>query len=131
MQYLAAYAVTALVFLALDMIWLGYVARDLYRAEMGSLLADPINMPAATAFYLVYVAGLVFFAVLPGLEASSIMRAAALGAVLGFLAYATYDLTGLAVIRGFSAKLALIDMAWGAVVSALAASAGTFVALKF
>ena len=131
MQFIVAYLATGAAFLALDMVWLGFIATGFYRDEMGPLLADPINVPAALAFYLLYVFGLVVFAVLPGVSEHSVLRAAGLGALLGLIAYGTYDLTGLAVIRGFSSKLALVDMAWGLTASALAASAGAFAASRF
>jgi uncharacterized membrane protein len=109
-------------FLAIDLIWLGFVARDFYRVQMGSLLADQPRWGVAFAFYALYCAGIVLFAVLPGLAAGSLLRSALLGAALGLLAYATYDLTSLAVVRGYPALLAVVDIAWGTVLTAAVAT---------
>ncbi len=131
MQVIVAYLVSGAAFLALDMLWLGVVARGLYSSEMGALLANPIKLWAAIAFYAVYLVGLVVFAVLPGVNGQSVVTAAGYGALLGLVAYATYDLTALAVIRDFPVKLALVDIAWGVVVSSIAAAVAAAVALRF
>ena len=115
------YAVTAAAFGILDGLWLGIVARPLYDAQLGDLLAVQPNVLAAAAFYLIYVAGITFFATRPALAAESSRRALVSGGVLGFVAYATWDLTSLAVIEGFPASIVVIDMAWGALATALAA----------
>ena len=129
-RYLTAYGATLIVFLAMDFIWISYTTPWLHRPEMGSLLADKPNLVAAALFYLVYMVGMVVFAVMPALDKRQWPRAAILGALFGFIAYATFDLTGLASLRGFTVRLAVIDMAWGAVVSAVAASVGYAVTLR-
>jgi uncharacterized membrane protein len=126
-----AYLITILSFVAIDMVWLLFVARGTYVAEMGELLRKQPNMTAALAFYIVYAAGLVFFAVMPGLKSNSVGEAMMLGAALGFVAYATYDLTGLSVLQGFGLKIALIDLVWGSVVSSLACGVASWAVLKF
>lgn len=128
MKYAAAYLAVAGTFLVLDLVWLGYVANGLYRSEMGSLMVEKINLTAAICFYFVYTLGIVVLAVDPALDQESAARALMLGAVLGFVGYATYDLTGLAVINGFPLRLALMDLAWGTTITAVAASAGYFAA---
>lgn len=128
MKFLVAYIATAAVFLVLDLIWIGYVGNEFYRTQLGPLMADKFNLWAAAAFYLLYVAGLVFFAVAPALESGGALRALGLGMALGFIAYATYDLTNLATLKGFPAKLALVDLAWGTIVSGVAAGAAAFIA---
>lgn len=130
-KWLLAYLAAAGTFIVLDLVWLGYIAQSFYKEQMGQLLADEVNIPAAGAFYAIYLSGVLFFAVRPGIEAESIAHAAFLGALLGFLAYATYDLTSLAVIRGFPARLALVDMVWGAVLTASVACVACWVALRF
>lgn len=130
-KYIVAYLAAVGTLVVLDIIWLGYIASGIYKSEMGALLADPINVPAAVAFYALYLVGLVIFAVSPGLEAGSVAKAALMGGLFGFFCYATYDLTGLAVIRDFPFKLALIDMAWGTVLSATTAAVATAAALRF
>lgn len=130
MTWLIAYLAAAVTFVVLDLIWLGYVAHGFYKSEMGSLLADNVNIPAAAAFYAIYLAGVLFFAVKPGIEAGNVGYAAVLGALLGFLCYATYDLTSLAVIRDYSVRIAIVDMIWGAVLTACVAAAACAVALR-
>jgi uncharacterized membrane protein len=89
---------------------------------MGGLLRKEPNLTAAAAFYMIYAAGLVLFAVVPGLKAGSITQGAALGAALGLIAYGTYNLTNLAVLNGYSLRIALIDIAWGTVLSGVTAA---------
>jgi uncharacterized membrane protein len=131
MKLISAYVASAVVFLVMDMVWLGYIAFGLYREQMGSLLAQPFNAAAAGAFYLLFLVGVMIFAVSPALNEGGVPRALMLGALFGFFTYMTYDLTSLAVIKDFPAKLAMIDIAWGTVVTALAAAAGTAVGSRF
>jgi uncharacterized membrane protein len=122
-----AYAVAWLVVAALDALWLGFIARDLYAREMGALMAASVRKLPAALFYLGYPAGLVTLALpLPPADAAAVLHAALRGALVGLVAYGTYDLTNLAVVRGFSARLALLDMAWGTGVGALAAGAAAW-----
>lgn len=117
---LAGVYLTALVFFAVvDLPWIGFIAGDLYASQLGELLAPKANGVAAAAFYLIYVGGLVYFAIAPALLVRSAGVAAVRGALLGLVSYATWDLTGLSVIRGFPAALALIDIAWGTFLSAV------------
>lgn len=126
--YLAAYAGAAALFLVGDALWLGFVARDFYRAQLGELMAPQPNLVAAVAFYVLYVAGLVYFAIAPALGSGGWTTALVSGLLLGLVAYGTWDLTNLAVIRGFPAQIAMVDMGWGAVLTGLAATAGFFAA---
>lgn len=125
MKYAAAYGGTAVVLLALDSIWLTLAARPVYRAQVGSLLLDQPNFAVAALFYLFYAVGLVVFCVMPS-AGKPWLSAAALGALLGLIAYGTYDITNLATLKGWTTTVSLIDMAWGTVVSAVAATAGHF-----
>lgn len=115
----------------LDFLWLGFVAKKVYYAEMGKLLLEKPNMVAALIFYVIYVVGVVVFVVTPALEKGSLTYAALYGAFFGFVAYATYDLTNLAVLKDYSTKIAVIDMIWGAVLTAVVAVATTFVVKQF
>jgi uncharacterized membrane protein len=124
MTYVVAYIATAIVFLGLDAIWLSRVALGMYRSELGSLLLDKPNLPIAGAFYLLYVVGIVVLAITPAVAESSWVRALVMGAVLGLVAYGTYDITNLSTLRGWSVKLALIDIAWGTVLTAVSATIG-------
>jgi uncharacterized membrane protein len=118
---LVAYGGTAAVMLALDALWLGLVATPLYQQGIGHLMAESPRLGVAALFYVVYAAGLVVFAVLPAKD----RRDAALkGALFGFFAYATYDLTNLATLKQWPVWIALLDIAWGALVSAASATAG-------
>ena len=125
-RYLHAYVATAVAFCALDFIWLTLAAPTFYQAQIGQLLLAKPNLLPALAFYVLYVAGLVLFCVLPGVDAGSWSKAAILGAALGVVAYATYDLSNLATLRGWTVALTLADMAWGGVASALACTVGYF-----
>ncbi|WP_158935353.1 DUF2177 family protein [Burkholderia sp. S171] len=121
-MFVVAFAVTAVVFLILDAIWLGVISRNLYQREIGELLLPKPNFVAAAAFYVIYIVGLVYFCVVPGVIGQSAVRGLVNGAVFGIVAYATYDLTNLATLKGWSTTLVFIDVAWGAVASAIASA---------
>ena len=133
MNLLLAYGASAVALLALDMVWLGVIAKALYRDGIGHLMAEVPNWFAAGAFYLLYPVALMLFAVLPtGLPVAILMgdsRGSALvgGALFGFFAYATYDLSNLATLKNWPWHLALVDIAWGTLASAAAAAAGRWV----
>ena len=112
------YFIAAVVFLALDLVWLGVVAQGLYEHFLGDLLADSPNAAAAFVFYAIFVAGLVYFVIAPAIEEQSARTAAVRGAAFGFVTYATWDLTSLAVIEGFPVGIVPIDLAWGTFLAA-------------
>ena len=120
----AASIASLLTFVALDAAWLSLVAVDLFQKQLGPILRPAPMAGAIVAFYPIYVAGLVILAVRPALASNSWSTAAMLGAVLGLTAYATFDLTNLAVIERWTIGLAIIDIAWGVTVSSVAALAG-------
>jgi len=124
---LKAYLVAGLIFAILDGVWLGLVARGFYASQMGDLMRAKFSIVPAVAFYVIYVAGLVVFAVLPGVEAGSVGRAALLGGLLGLVAYAAYDLSNLATLKNWPAPLAMLDLAWGPALSAASAAAAVWV----
>jgi uncharacterized membrane protein len=130
MKYLIPYVVTLGIFLVIDAVWLGYVARGLYAREMGELLRKPPNFVAAGVFYLLYAGGVMLFAVLPGLRENSVMIALMMGAALGLVAYGTYDLTNLAVMQGYPVRIAIIDLVWGTVLTGATAALATAVLLR-
>ena len=115
------YAMTLCVFLLVDMIWLGVVAKEFYRKHLGDLLSPRINWTAALCFYFLFVAGVIVFAVNPALEKGSWARAAALGAFFGMITYATYDLTNLATIWNWPVVITVVDILWGMVLSTVVA----------
>ncbi len=112
------YFIAAVVFLALDLVWLGVVAQGLYEHFLGDLLADSPNAAAAFVFYAIFVAGLVYFVIAPAIEEQSARTAVVRGAAFGFVTYATWDLTSLAVIEGFPVGIVPIDLAWGTFLAA-------------
>lgn len=107
----------------LDYLWLGFIAKNLYYGEMGEILLEKPNMVAALLFYAIYVVGVVVLIVNPALAKDSLSHALGYGALFGFVAYATYDLTNLATLKGFSAKVVVVDMLWGAFITAAMAGA--------
>jgi uncharacterized membrane protein len=130
--YIIAYVSTAVVFLAVDFVWLSSMANVLYRPALGDMLASEFRLAPAILFYVIYVAALVFFAVLPSLAAGRGMGTALLyGAAFGFAAYATYDLTNQATLKNWSTLLTAADLAWGSVLSAVAAAGGHWITARF
>lgn len=127
MTYVVAYIATAVVFLGLDAIWLSKVALGMYRQELGSLLLDKPNLPIAGAFYLLYVAGIVILAIVPALADGGWLKALLMGAVLGLVAYGTYDITNLSTLKGYTVRIALTDLAWGTALTAVSATIGYLV----
>ena len=123
LSYLGVYVAVFLTMFIVDMIWLGVVAKSTYASAMGSLLSPSPNLWAAGAFYLMFPVGLLIFAVLPQAD-SPVWKAALMGALFGFFAYSTYDLTNLAVIKDWPVNLTFIDMAWGTMISGIAAAVG-------
>jgi len=122
--FVKLYFATLVVFLAIDMVWLGVLAKGFYQRHLGDLLRPDVRWGAALLFYLIFVGGVLLFAVLPALERVSFRHAVLLGGLFGMIAYATYDLTNLATLRGFPPIVAVVDMAWGFVLTAIVAGAG-------
>ncbi|MFZ5565075.1 MAG: DUF2177 family protein [Thermodesulfobacteriota bacterium] len=111
-------------FLVIDLVWLGVVARSMYQKHLGYLMAPQVNWGAAIVFYLIFVFGLFFFAVLPGIESRALAKTLVSGCLFGLICYATYDLTNLATVRQWPLTITLIDMAWGAVLSTCVTATG-------
>lgn len=127
-KYLAAYLGAGLTFAAIDFVWLTTMTDRLYRPVLGPIMADKPDMKAAVLFYLISIAGTVFLAIAPALKDGNWTRAALNGAVLGFVAYATYDLTNQATLAVWQTKLTVIDLMWGTVLTAASATGGYFAA---
>ncbi|MCT7667906.1 DUF2177 family protein [Shinella kummerowiae] len=125
-----AYLATGIAFLTVDAIWLSTMADMLYRPLLGDKLAPQFDLAPAVVFYLIYIAGIVFFAVMPALDGEGLGKAALNGAILGLVAYATYDLTNQATLRDWPLSITLADIPWGAFVTAIGASAGFLVASR-
>lgn len=124
MQLVVAYFATGIVFLAIDAVWLSTMASRFYKPQLGDLMTNQPNWPAAVLFYLLYVAGVVLFVVQPALASGRWTSALAMGALFGLVAYGTYDLTNQATLRDWPALLTVVDLAWGTVLTAVAATAG-------
>jgi len=117
-SFIKLYAVALPTFLVIDLVWLGVLARRLYLRQLGHMLRANVNWGAAIAFYVLFVAGVVVLVVWPAIERQSLTHALLLGALLGLVTYAAYDLTNLATLRGFPVAVALIDLAWGTLLCA-------------
>ncbi len=123
-KYIQLYLVVLASFFVIDMIWLGLVAKKFYRDQLGFLMREKVNWPAAIIFYLLFIAGLVFFVVYPAIGQGSWFYALWTGAFFGLICYATYDLTNLATLKNWPLKVTLVDLAWGSVLSAVLAVIG-------
>ena len=126
--YLTAYIGSAVAMLALDAVWLTTMVPRLYKPALGDMLADPPNFVIAGVFYLLYVIGVVVLAVLPALNQQNWLMALGAGALLGLVAYGTYDFTNLSTLKNWPLTLSLIDVCWGVVLTGVAATGGYFVA---
>jgi uncharacterized membrane protein len=128
-RYMSLYLACAVVFFVIDFIWLSLAGPTLYKREIGDLLLEQPNLLVAAGFYLFYVVGLVILVAAPA--NGDVVKALLMGAVLGFVAYGTYDLTNLSTMRGFTPTIAAIDMAWGTFLTAISAAAGVFLVNRF
>ncbi len=126
-KILISYLLTAIVFFAIDMVWLGLVAKNIYRKYLGVLLSDKVNWSAAIIFYLIFIVGIFIFVIIPSIEKQSAANALFLGAFFGFITYATYDLTNYATLKGFPLNIVFIDLAWGSVLTAIVSLAGFYI----
>ncbi|MBN1567673.1 MAG: DUF2177 family protein [Acidobacteria bacterium] len=131
MKSVRIYFITIPIFFIIDLIWLGVVARGFYQKHLGYLMRTPINWTAAIVFYLLFIIGIVFFAVRPALEAQSPMRALIYGALFGFFTYATYDLTNLATVKDWPVIVTIVDLAWGTVLCGAVAWGSYLISNKF
>lgn len=121
-NYIMNYLITFSVFIVIDLLWLGLVARDFYRSQIGFIMADKTNVPAAFLFYSIYIAGILFFVIQPALAKGSWIHALSLGLFFGFITYSTYDLTNLATLKNWPLKVTIVDLLWGTALGGLVAS---------
>jgi len=126
-KIIISYLLTAAVFFAIDIVWLGFIAKNLYRKYLGTFLSDQVNWAAAIVFYLIYIIGISIFAIYPSVNKDSVVNAILLGALFGAIAYATYDLTNLATLKSWPIRIVFIDIAWGAVLTAIVSLAGFYI----
>ncbi|MDN6196204.1 MAG: DUF2177 family protein [Atopostipes suicloacalis] len=127
MTYLKTYLVTFVVFFIIDLLWLGLLAKDLYRRELGEFMAPKTNWPAAIIFYAIFIAGLIYYAINPALASGSWFEALKLGAIFGFITYLTYDMTNLATLENWPLKITVIDILWGTSLNSLTSLISFFV----
>ena len=116
-MFLKLFGIALPVFFAIDMLWLGLIAKDFYAKQIGGLMKPNINWTAAIIFYLIFIAGLVVFVIMPAVVKNSWTHAVLMGALFGFVCYATYDLTNLAVAKDWPIFVTIIDLIWGAVLA--------------
>ena len=131
MIYVIAYIATAVVFFGLDFIWLSRVAVGFYKSKIGPLMLEKPNFAAAGIFYLFYIAGIVYFSVAPALSGGDWTTAMISGAILGFIAYGTYDMTNLSTLKNWSLSMSIVDVIWGTVLTSVAATAGYAITRQF
>ncbi len=129
-MYIKLYLITLPVFFAIDMLWLGIVAKNFYKQQIGFMMTPNINWVAAIVFYLIFIAGIVLFVISPALEKTSLMHALVFGALFGLVTYATYDLTNLATLKDWPILVTLVDLAWGAFLSASVSSVSYLIASR-
>ncbi len=130
MKWIIAYISAAVAFGILDSIWLRWAGPNLYRPVIGEIMAENFRVGAAAAFYFIYLAGMVWFAIKPGLASGNVATAVLNGALLGALCYATFDLTSQAVFKVWATHVTVIDIIWGAFATATASAVATWVTLK-
>lgn len=129
-MFIRLYAIALPVFFAIDMVWLGLIAKNFYREQIGVLMKPDINWLAAIIFYLIFIAGLVTFVIAPAMQKNSWVHALAYGALFGLVCYATYDLTNLAVAKNWPLLVTIVDLVWGAVLAASVSVVTYFIASK-
>lgn len=129
-MFVKLYLIALPVFFAIDIIWLGFVAKNFYRNQIGFLMTPNIHWPAAIVFYLLFIIGLVFFVITPAIEKGSWTYALFFGALFGLITYATYDLTNLATLKDWPLLVTIVDLAWGAVLAASVSVVTYFIASK-
>jgi uncharacterized membrane protein len=131
LKWIIAYGLAAVSFLALDAVWLRWASVNLYKPVIGEIMAKDFNLGAAGAFYLIYIAGITWFAIRPGLEAGNVQAALLNGILLGALCYATFDLTSQAVMKVWATHISVLDILWGAFVTGAASAIATWAVLRF
>jgi len=129
-MFLKLYFIALPVFFAIDMIWLGFLAKNFYREQIGALMKPDVNWAAAIIFYLIFIAGLIAFVIIPAMEKYSWTHALFFGALFGLVCYATYDLTNLAVAKDWPLLVTIVDLAWGAVLASSVSTVTYLIASK-
>jgi uncharacterized membrane protein len=131
MKYILLFLITTLIFFAVDMLWLGVIAKNFYRDKLSFIFTGEVNWAPAIIFYLIYIAGILYFSILPGLDGGNWKMVLLNGAILGFLCYATYDLTNMATIKQWPLIVVFVDIAWGTVLTGTVAVLSYLAAIKW
>ena len=126
-KLIVSYFLTTIVFFAIDMTWLGFIAKDFYRKYLGGFLSNTVNWPAAFIFYFIFIIGIFIFCIMPAIEKQSVSKAIVMGALFGFFTYATYDLTNLATLRNWPLTIVLVDIIWGMFLTAMVSITGFYI----
>lgn len=129
-MFIKLYAIALPVFVVIDMLWIGLVAKNFYHNQIGFLMKIEINWIAALVFYLLFIVGLVLFVIAPAIEKKSWMHALLLGTLFGLITYATYDLSNLATLKDWPLLLTIVDLVWGATLAASVSTVTYFIARK-
>lgn len=129
-MFIKLYTIALPVFFAIDIVWLGIVAKNFYAKQIGALLKPDVNWTAAIIFYLIFISGLVVFVITPAMEKGSWINALLFGAFFGLVCYATYDLTNLALAKDWSLLVTIIDLIWGTILAASVSIITYFIAHK-
>ena len=129
-MFLKLYGIALCIFFTIDMFWLGFIAKNFYSKQIGFLMKEDINWMAAIIFYLIFIVGLVLFVIEPSIEKRSWKNALLMGALFGFISYATYDLTNLATLKNWPLLVTIVDLVWGAFIAAAVSTLTFFVANK-
>ena len=129
--YLKLYCLTVPIFFSVDMLWLGFIAKDFYQNHLGFLLRPQVNWFAAIIFYLIYIVGILIFGVSPGINTQSWTRALIFGSLYGFFTYATYELTNMALVENWPFKVVIVDILWGIVLCSIVSVSSYFIAKKW
>ena len=125
------YVVTAIFFFAIDILWLGVIAKNFYNRHLGRFFRERVNWTAASIFYSLYILGIMIFAILPGISLASLGRTVILGVLYGLFTYATYDLTNLATLKDWPVKIVVVDILWGMLLCGLVSAGGFLFAVRF
>ena len=125
------YVVTAIFFFAIDILWLGVIAKNFYNRHLGRFFRERVNWTAASIFYSLYILGIMIFAILPGISRASLAHTVILGVLYGLFTYATYDLTNLATLKDWPVQIVVVDILWGMVLCGLVSAGSFLVAARF
>ena len=127
---LVATLIASIIFFIIDVIWLSFATKSFYRPLIGNLLSDKPVIWAAALFYILYVIGMSLIVIQPCIDSDGVIKSLYIGFVFGLVAYGTYNLTNMAVLKGWSPTVVFVDMFWGGALTAFSSASGIFLAKK-